>query len=74
MSYRSGFVALVGKPNVGKSTLVNALLGGARQATSEVRDGDQRGRHTTVAAELLPLPDHLHLLLKHYYLQCFLLR
>jgi ribosome biogenesis GTPase len=41
---------------VGKSTIVNSLVGTQRQATSAVRAGDQRGRHTTVAAELVPLP------------------
>jgi ribosome biogenesis GTPase len=48
-------VALLGASGVGKSTLVNGLLGAAVQKTDEVR-GDQRGRHTTVAAELLPVP------------------
>ena len=48
-------LTFLGASGVGKSTLVNALLGNERQATSEVREGDQRGRHTTVAAELVPL-------------------
>ncbi|HEY3484220.1 MAG TPA: ribosome small subunit-dependent GTPase A [Ilumatobacteraceae bacterium] len=49
-------LAFLGASGVGKSTLVNALLGNQVQAVSEVREGDQRGRHTTVAASLLRLP------------------
>jgi ribosome biogenesis GTPase len=36
--------------------LVNALAGSSLQNIGEVRGSDQRGRHTTVAAELVPLP------------------
>jgi ribosome biogenesis GTPase len=50
-------VAFLGASGVGKSTLVNALVGADVQATTEVRTGDQRGRHTTVAAQLLTVPD-----------------
>lgn len=54
--YRGFTVALLGASGVGKSTLVNALVGRSVQRTGEVREGDQRGRHTTVAAELVDLP------------------
>lgn len=49
-------LAFLGASGVGKSTLVNALLDADVMDTAEVRSGDQRGRHTTVAAELLRLP------------------
>ena len=47
---------LLGPSGAGKSTIVNALLGRQRQETAAVRAGDQRGRHTTVARELVALP------------------
>jgi ribosome biogenesis GTPase len=56
MAADHGTLAFLGASGVGKSTLVNALLGVDLQATSSVRSGDQRGRHTTVAAELIALP------------------
>ncbi|MEJ7798696.1 MAG: ribosome small subunit-dependent GTPase A [Solirubrobacteraceae bacterium] len=48
---------LLGPSGAGKSTLVNALLGEERQQVGAVRDGDGRGRHTTVTRELLTLPN-----------------
>jgi ribosome biogenesis GTPase len=49
-------VALIGSSGVGKSTLTNALLGTAQQATQAVRADDSRGRHTTTRRQLIPLP------------------
>ncbi len=48
--------ALLGASGVGKSTLVNALLGEERQATAPIRSSDDQGRHTTVRRELVMLP------------------
>jgi len=45
-------VALLGSSGVGKSTLINRLLGGQSQSTQPVR-ADGRGRHTTTRRELL---------------------
>ncbi|HLZ83306.1 MAG TPA: ribosome small subunit-dependent GTPase A [Caulobacteraceae bacterium] len=47
---------LVGSSGVGKSTLVNALLGEARMSTGAIREDDARGRHTTSHRELSLLP------------------
>lgn len=47
--------AILGSSGVGKSTLVNALLGEPRQKTAEVRESDSRGRHTTTHRELFEL-------------------
>ena len=50
-------VALLGSSGVGKSTIVNRLLGEERFRTNDVRESDSRGRHTTTWRELVPLPE-----------------
>ena len=47
---------LLGRSGVGKSTLINELLGAALLRTNEVRNKDRGGRHTTVARKLINLP------------------
>ena len=47
---------VLGSSGVGKSTLVNALVGSERQRTAAVREDDSRGRHTTTHRELVRLP------------------
>lgn len=47
---------LIGKSGVGKSSLVNLLVGCEVQETAEVREVDGKGRHTTVSREMIDVP------------------
>jgi ribosome biogenesis GTPase len=48
-------VALMGSSGVGKSTLVNGLLGGSVQSTGAIREKDGKGRHVTTGRSLHPM-------------------
>jgi len=49
-------VALLGSSGAGKSSIVNRLTGQTMMLVQDVREGDDRGRHTTTHRELVKLP------------------
>jgi ribosome biogenesis GTPase len=48
--------ALLGSSGVGKTTIINRLLGDETRLTRDVRASDSKGRHTTTRRELVVLP------------------
>jgi ribosome biogenesis GTPase / thiamine phosphate phosphatase len=48
--------AFLGSSGVGKSSIINRLLGEDRLAVKALRENDSRGRHTTTHRELIVLP------------------
>jgi ribosome biogenesis GTPase len=53
---RGRTAAFIGSSGVGKSTIINALIGQAAQRTQPILDVDDRGRHTTTSRQMILLP------------------
>ncbi|WBW99190.1 ribosome small subunit-dependent GTPase A [Oceanirhabdus sp. W0125-5] len=50
-------VTFIGSSGIGKSTLINALLGEEKMLVNEIRESDHKGKHTTTHRELIKLSD-----------------
>lgn len=49
-------IAFIGSSGVGKSTLINTLLGDDTQQTGDIRENDSKGKHTTTGRSLHVMP------------------
>lgn len=49
-------ISIIGSSGVGKSTLINQIVGEDKLITQEIRTADGRGRHTTTRREMVILP------------------
>lgn len=50
-------IGFIGSSGVGKSTLINYLLGQDRMLVGNIREDDQKGKHTTTHRELIVVKD-----------------
>lgn len=53
---RGQTIAMLGSSGVGKSTIINSLMGAEVQGTQAIRESDARGRHTTSGRSLHRMP------------------
>lgn len=54
-------IVLLGSSGVGKSSFVNVLMGTERMQTSDIRESDAQGRHTTTYKQMFEIPDQIML-------------
>ena len=52
-------MVLLGSSGVGKSSLVNVLLGAEQMQTGSIREADSQGRHTTTYKQMFDIPEHI---------------